>query len=320
MQQFMIGQYGEFDYSKFHKDFKTGFYGIEACSFNTEEDCSNLIAEAKKHNFHTGVHFPLRADASRLRDALFLSQDEHERAGAFQHIQEELDYMVKLRPEYVLFHYPKPVILDDRVDWRYWRFGDRREYIYESEISLEDLIERSEHLFEWLSRKSLEYHFQPILEFDGLSSYVYNHDFLEQLLVKYPGIKLCLDTARLHLQDKLDPHFDARALLRKYTKYAALIHLSNIQVKDTVQHSHYPALPELSPADGWAPVEDYLRIIREENSEVKILFEHRSDLILAEQLEQCYAWVNNILTAPSKPSPAPGAPGIFVNGQAHDTM
>lgn len=94
----MIGQYGGFDYSKFHKDFKAGFYGIEACSFKSEEDCRNLIAEAQQHQFHTGVHFPLRADPTRLRDALFLSPDEQERAAAFEHIQEELDYMLTLRP------------------------------------------------------------------------------------------------------------------------------------------------------------------------------------------------------------------------------
>lgn len=295
MQQFMIGQYGGFDYSKFQRDFKAEFYGIEACSFRTEEDCLTLIAEAQKHKFHTGIHFPLRADNTRLRDALFLSPDDNERTGAFQHIQEELDYMVKLRPGYVLFHYPKPVILDDRVNWRHWRFGDRREYIYESEVLLEELIQRSKYLFEWLSGKSREYHFKPVLEFDALNSYVYEHDFLEQLLLKYPDISLCLDTARIYLQEKLDPNFDARALLRKYTKYASLIHLSSVQINVSVQHSHYPALPELNPVEGWAPIEDYLRIIREENSEVKIMFEHRSDLITAEQLEQCYEWVNGIL-------------------------
>jgi sugar phosphate isomerase/epimerase len=304
LQQFMIGQYGEFDYSKFHKDFKAGFYGIEACSFKSEEDCRNLIAEAQQHQFHTGVHFPLRADPARLRDALFLSPDEQERAEAFRHIQEELDYMVTLRPGYVLFHYPKPVILDDRVDWQQWRFSDRREYIYESETSLEELIRHSEYLFDWLSRTGREYHFQPILEFDGLNSYVYNQDFLERLLVRYPDIKLCLDTARLYQQDRFDPNFDARALLRRYTKYAALIHLSTVQVKDTVRHSHYPALPELSPADGWAPIEDYLRIIREENSGVKIMFEHRSDLITTEQLERCYAWVDGILSGAAEASGA----------------
>lgn len=292
----MIGQYGGFDYGKFQKDFKQGFYGIEACSFRTEEDCQALIREAEQHAFRVGVHFPFRADAARLRDALFLSPDEHERAGALQHIEEELDYMTALRPEYVLFHYPKPVILDDRVDWQQWRFGDRREYIYESELSLEAFNERSECLFQWLSEKSQKYLFQPILEFDGLNRYVYEDNFLEQLLDKYSGIKLCLDTARLYLQEKLDPNFDARALLRKYIRYAELIHLSNVQVKDSVQFSHYPVLPELSTEEGWAPIADYLGIIREENREVKIMFEHRSDLITADQLERCYSWVEGILS------------------------
>lgn len=38
-----------------------------------------------------------------------------------------------------------------------------------------------------------------------------------------------------------------------------------------------------------------MRSIREENHEVKIMFEHRSDLITCEQLQQCYSWVDGIL-------------------------
>lgn len=64
------------------------------------------------------LHGP--ANPARLRDALFLSPDDYERSEAFRQIQEELDYMVKLRPDYVLFHYPKPVILDPQVDWSSW--------------------------------------------------------------------------------------------------------------------------------------------------------------------------------------------------------
>lgn len=120
-------------------------------------------------------------------------------------------------------------------------------------------------------------------------------------MIRYPRIKLCLDTARLFLQDKLDPYFDARAILRKFTRYAGLIHLSNVQVNDSVHNSHNPVLPELSPQDGWAPIEDYLRIIREENSDVKIMFEHRSDLISEEQLQRCYLWVDGILNGAQQP-------------------
>lgn len=78
---------------------------------------------------------------------MFLSSDAYERSEAFHHIQEELDYMVKLRPVYILFHYSKPVILGPRADWSNWRFADRKEYIYEGDLSLNELIQHSRYLF-----------------------------------------------------------------------------------------------------------------------------------------------------------------------------
>lgn len=55
-----------------------------------------------------------------------------------------------------------------------WRF---QEFIYESEITLEELIMRSEQLFEWLNAQSLQYQFVPVLEFDSLNRYIYDNDF-----------------------------------------------------------------------------------------------------------------------------------------------
>ncbi|QSF47837.1 sugar phosphate isomerase/epimerase [Paenibacillus tianjinensis] len=298
MQQFMIGQYGGFDDKKYLKDFQNGFYGIEACLFASREDAELLIEAARSRGFQIGVHFPFRANAARVRDPLVLAGDDTVRNDAFQHILEELEYLTAIQPEYVLFHYPKPVILDERVNWAGWRFGDRREFIHEHEITVEELTIRTAQLFEWLDRQSRKYQFMPVLEFDAISRLIYEHDFLEQLLNQYPRIRLCLDTARLFLQDKLDPFFDANKILSTFTKYATLIHLSNVQITDTVQNSHYPVLPELSVNHGWAPIEEYLRIIRAENRNVKIMFEHRSDLITPEQLQRCYTWVDGILNAP----------------------
>jgi sugar phosphate isomerase/epimerase len=294
----MIGQYGGFDYKKYYRDFRDGFYGIEACLFATSEDCSNLIEESKNRGFHIGIHFPFRSNPSRLRDVQFLSPDQTIRESAFNYIQEELDYLTTVQPDYVLFHYPKPVILDDRVNWDKWRFADPSEYIFESKFSFEELVEKSEYLFKWLTEKSQQYNFIPILEFDALNKYIYDTDFLEKLLFNYPTIKLCLDTGRLFLQEKIDPNFDSRKLLRKYLKYAYSIHLWTLQIKDSIQNIRHPVLPELSPNDGWAPIEDYLKIISEENNKVRIMFEHRSELISDEQLEQCYLWVDSILNKP----------------------
>lgn len=67
---------------------------------------------------------------------------------------------------------------------------------------------------------------------------------------------------------------------------------------DKVDFVHFPVLPECKPEEGWAPIEDYLTIIRKENPHVKIMFEHRSDLVTDEQLEHCYRWVEQILSEP----------------------
>ncbi|QRG65359.1 sugar phosphate isomerase/epimerase [Brevibacillus choshinensis] len=307
MHSFMIGLYGGFDENKYERDFRRGFYGIEACLFETEEDIARLAFESKQRGFQIGIHFPFRKDGSRLRDALFLSQDNEVRDDAYASIERELQDLFEIQPAYILFHYPKPVILDDRVNWDSWKFADRREYVRESEYTLAELACKSERLFEWLSAKAREYGFTPVLEFDALNRYVYEENFLVSLLERYPLIKLCLDTARLHAQEKIDPHFDARRVLRTYAKYAKTVHLSNMRITDVFEYHHHPALPDCKPEDGWAPIEDYLQIIKRENQEVTIMFEHRSDWITDEELETCYEWIDQIMNGHTQKIPLPAA-------------
>lgn len=295
MNKFMIGQFGKFDYDKFNRDYRNGFYGIEACLFETEEDIKYLIKEAENNNFNIGIHFPLRAGGSKLRDAQFLSLDEQVKHDAYNLIEEELKFLIKVKPKYVLFHYPKPVILDENVDWTFWRFADKSEYTYESNYSYEKFKENSEKLFEWLSQKSIQYNFTAVLELDALNKYIYKTKLLEELLIKYNNVKLCLDTGRLHLQDKIDLNYNAKDLIRRYAKYAEVIHLWNVRVADNLDKYHFPAMSNLKEDDGWAPIEEYLKIIKEKNKNVKIMFEHRSDMISDEELENCYLWVNKIL-------------------------
>ncbi len=66
-------------------------------------------------------------------------------------------------------------------------------------------------------------------------------------------------------------------------------------VKGSVRHPRHPVLPDLRPCDGWAPIEDFLHIIREENRQVKIMFEHQSEPVTDDQGEQCYTWVDSVL-------------------------
>lgn len=92
MDNFMIGQYGKYDFDKFHRDYRKDFYGIEAFMLNSEEDIDHLIAESKRYNFNIGIHFPLRSGVHELRDQLFLASDENIRVDAFRCIEDELNF------------------------------------------------------------------------------------------------------------------------------------------------------------------------------------------------------------------------------------
>lgn len=297
MNNFMIGMHGIYDDKKFHRDYRDNFYGIQACLFESEQDIDKLKKEAEKSNFKIGIHFPLRPGLSESRDPLFLSINADRRREAFNYIETELKYIEskQLKSEYILFHYPKPAIIKEDFDLNNWRFYSRSEYTYEAEYPYGEFKKNTEELFEWLSEISLQYNFIPVLEFDALNKYVCESSFLEDLLGKYKRIRLCLDTGRLHMQHKIDVQFDDIDILKRFTKYTEVIHLWNVKIGDNTVGGHFPALPSLKPEDGWASIEKYFEVIRQENKNVKIMFEHRSELISDEQLDSCYKWINSML-------------------------
>lgn len=296
MRNFMIGMPQGFDDVKFNRDFLEGFYGIETNCFKDEKEVDKIIKEAEKHNFRIGVHFPLISGRSETRDALFIHPDKDVRQAAYEYIEEDLRLISdkRMKVEYVLFHYPKPVIIPRDFNMGVWRFPVKSEYIYEDEYSIEELKNNTKELFNWLYEKEIQYNFTPVLEFDALNKYICDDDFLEELLIKFYTIKLCLDTGRLHLQHRIDPSFDEIKIIKRFARYAKVVHLWNVRVNENLENSHYPALPNLKEEDGWAPIEKYLKLIREENSEVKIMFEHRSDLISRDELIECYNWIDKI--------------------------
>ncbi|MDF2890417.1 MAG: hypothetical protein K0R80_784 [Clostridia bacterium] len=295
MKSFMIGQPGYFDDAKYVRDFRKDFYGIEALVFENESEIDKLIAISQRDNFNIGIHFPLRKWISKYRDPQFLSKDDVVRAESHKIMEDELEYLQKVKPKYVLFHYPKPVILDDRVDWSPWRFADSSEYVSESDFTFKELKEKSEYLFKWLSDKALQYNFIPVLELDALNKYVYETNMLEELLEKYQSVKLCLDTGRLNFQDRIDKNFDAIGVIKKFAKYAEVVHVCNTKVNGYLEKHHYPALPSLKPEEGWPPIEAYMRIIGQENKHAKFMFEHMSDLISDEELQGCYDWIDELI-------------------------
>lgn len=296
MKNFLIGQYGKFDFDKFNRDFRKDFYGIEAFMLKTEEDIDNLVTESENNGFSIGIHFPLRAGVYKFRDPLFLSSVDNIKEDAFRCIEEELIYIMKkqIKPKHIIFHYPKPVILDRNVDWRNWRLTGS-EYTFESMYSYNEFFVRSKYLFEWLSERGDKYNFLPVLELDAISKYIYKTNLLEELLDRYNRIKLCIDTARLHAQDMTEVLFNPIDIIQRFLKYTEEVHLSNAKVTDCIEYYHYPVLPNQKPIEGWADIGLYLKTIRQYNQNVKVMFEHRSDWISNEDLELCYSWVNELL-------------------------
>lgn len=302
MKNFMIGMCGKYDKKKFERDFRKDFHGIEACLFKDETDIERLAYDSENKGFKFGIHFPLRDGISKLRDPQFLSLDENIKINSYKLIEEELKFikMKDIRLEYILFHYPKPIVLKDDFDLRNWRFSDRSEYLYESLYPWDEFKKNSKYLFSWLSEKGFEYDFTPVLEFDALNKYVCGNNFLEELLEKYKNIKLCLDTGRLHLQNMIESDFNDIEIIKRFVKYAEVVHLWNVRANLNVENSHFPALPGLKVEDGWAPISDYMKIIRGENRNVKIMFEHRSDLISDVELDNCYLWIESLLKTESE--------------------
>ncbi len=295
MKRFLIGQHNRYNEDKQKRDFRGDFFGVEVCQMESEKDIDTLLTVSREEGFGLGIHFPLRAHQWRLRDPQYLSKLVNTKDESFEYMDKEFKYSTKVDPHYILIHYPKPVIIDDNVDWSNWRFADDTEYYYESDYEFALFEERSEHFFSWLSAKGKEYDFIPILELDAVNKYIYDTDLLERLLDRYPDVKLCLDIGRIHLQDRIDDGFGGYEFVERFAKHAELVHLWNVQVETNTKNSHYPALPNQDSANGWADIERYMSILTRHNSEFKILFEHRSDLIGDDELASCYQWIQSML-------------------------
>ena len=68
MNNFLIGMHGKFDAHKYDRDFRNGFYGVEACMFPNEQEVDELVKKAKEDGFSFGVHYPLLKKDTPYRD------------------------------------------------------------------------------------------------------------------------------------------------------------------------------------------------------------------------------------------------------------
>lgn len=296
MKDFIIGHHGHFSKDKQLRDYRENFWGVEACLIESDADIQKLHELKKSGEINIGIHFPLKSGQWGHRDPQYLSNCSQIREESYTYMLNDINRAVEIEPEYILLHYPKPVILDERVDWHgwKWKFAHESEYCYEKEYDYETFLSRSKEFFKWFSEMAYKNNFIPILELDTIPRYLYETDMLTDLLKTYPNIKLCADIGRLHIQDMIDENFDSFKFLENIVDYIDEVHLWNIQVQKGLYNSHFPALSMLDPKDGWADVEKYFKLLNKNNNKFKVLFEHRSDLISDEELDDCYDWIKSM--------------------------
>lgn len=293
MAEYLIGMHGGFDYKKFARDFREGFYGFEACLFANDKDINNLLEEVNNNKLKFGVHFPLRRDIYKYRDPLFLSLDDKEALEAMEAFESELEFVKTIDADYLLVHFPKPVIKKENISWEHWRFGSDKEWVWEKDYPFEVFKIKCEELFEKLSELSNKYNTKIVLEHDAVNKYIYESSLLEDLLNRYSNLKMCLDFGRLHMLEQIDSDFDSKEFIKKMAPYTYLIHLWNDKLGGSIKGGHLPVLPELKKEDGFADIHSYLSTVSDINKNVKVLFEHRSDLVSDDELERCYDWVKS---------------------------
>ncbi|MGE5557352.1 MAG: sugar phosphate isomerase/epimerase family protein [Bacillota bacterium] len=301
MRNFLIGMHGGFDALKFGRDYRENFWGVEICLFPGKKDLDRLRELRKKTGFHVGVHFPPLQGAYLCRDPLLWSPDPAASGKAFEDLEAGLDLASLIPTDYLLVHFPKPIILKENLDWGFWKFDSRAEWIRESDYPCRLFRKKCREAFGRLEHLSEKHGIQILLEIDAVNEYIYDSDLLRELLDGSRAIKLCLDTGRLYLLGIVDAKFNATDFVRKYAPYTDLIHLWNACVEDETVIEHFPALQNLRSADGWGDMAVFLEILAAANPDMKILFEHRSDLISLEELESCYQWVDRLFAKYRKP-------------------
>lgn len=297
MAEYFIGMHFNFDDGKYKRDYTTRISGIEFCNLQDQKEIQRMLEIAQRDKFKIGVHFPLNRTSYKYRDPLLLSINEDEAQEAFEAITNEIKYASSIGAEYFLIHFPKPMVIDKNLDWAKCRFSHESETVSEIEYDFDIFKKNCNEVFEKLSQLSKDYRVQIVLEIEMLNKYLYRGELLKELLEKYSDIKLCLDSARIHVLSKIDKEFNYKTFIKEMAKYTYSLHISNIQVTDIVKNGHHPALKNLSPQDGWSDIGEFLDIISSQNKDIKILFEHRSDILNDNELNYCYEWVMNYFEA-----------------------
>ncbi|WMM23949.1 helix-turn-helix domain-containing protein [Tissierella sp. MB52-C2] len=187
---------------------------IEFCNFDEQEEIQRMLRIAREDNFKIGIHFPLNKSSYKYRDPLLLSLDKDEVMEAFEAVENEVKYASEIGAEYLLVHFPKSMVVDEELNWRKCKFSHEGETIGEKAYGFREFKNQCNYIFRGLSELSKKYKIQIVLEIEMLNKYLYQGKLLKDLLEEYSDLKLCLDSARLHVLANIDSKFDYRNFIK----------------------------------------------------------------------------------------------------------
>ena len=224
MNNFLIGMYGKFDEFKYKRDFRSGFWGVEACMFPNEQEVDKLVSQTIKDGINFGVHYPLIKKDTPYRDPLLIALSADEREKAWDDFENEVVFASNKGAAYILTHFPKPVLVNRSMDLNSWRFAGDREWMFADEYPLEELKENLDTMFRKLNDMSNRYIIKIFLENDAMPDVLTESKLLIDLFRENGKVKMCLDIGRLHLQEKIDSLFNAIEFVEKIAPFTAHIH------------------------------------------------------------------------------------------------
>lgn len=294
----MTGIHGRFDPARFERESRAGFWGAEISCLRSPEEAAAAVSYLKERRLHFGIHFPLvegRPEGTQLH-ALVSALDERRREHDLAAVAASLREAGELGADYLLIHFPKPALLAATLDWRDWRFAQAGEALPDDTVDLAVCERVARDSFARLAELARAAGIRLVLENEILHPLFYQSLLRDLYAGQGDGARLglCLDTGRLHLLEATDPSFSGLALIKALRPWLTNLHLWTVRVGENKSGGHHPLLPGLAPADGWGPMAAYLDAFAAV-PDAAVLFEHRSDLVTPQQLDECYDWVNRRL-------------------------
>jgi len=233
---------------------------------------------------------------NKYRDPQVTSIDKDESNEAFASIAYELEIAKKIEAEYLLIHFPKPMVLNDELYWSIVKYPPS-DGVFESTLDKRTFINECDLAMKRLNELSNQYNIPIVLEMEFINNWFYNETWFVELLRKYSCLSICLDFSRIHLQNYIDERFDDCDFIAMLSPYTSALHVANLKVDGIVFDRHYPAFSHLNEDDGWGDISSMISALSDSSKLRNILFEHRTDEISREDVVSCYEWIRECINS-----------------------